>query len=83
MGFLDPSIHRVTRIRAAVSKGPGDPYAYCNLTLGFSQEKQPYLNEDQFPTELSIFADPKHFDKFERLAAAINEIFAEDEEEEK
>jgi hypothetical protein len=81
MGFLDPSIHRVTRIRAAVSMGPSDPYAYCNLTLRFSQEKQPYLNEDHFPTELSIFASPIAFGKFERLAAAINEIFAEDEEE--
>ena len=67
-GFADPAIHGVTRMSAVVIDF--DDGAYVGLSFGQG-------DECAIRPECQIFGGPEMKGKFNRLAAAVNEIFGE------
>ena len=72
MAFSEPTIHDVQSIKARADTDPS--WNHSCLILSFKQSHR-YEPDDTRPGRLEIYADKQTFDKFQKLAAAINEIF--------
>jgi hypothetical protein len=72
MAFSEPTIHDVQSIKARADTDLS--WNHSCLILSFKQSHRYELDDTG---RLEIYADKQTFDKFQKLADAINEIFAE------